>query len=266
MYIDSHAHFDITLEDGSITEDLLIENMRLNEITRAVQVGTDVESSRWSYAFAKRHAASGILFTIGIHPSSKADTGDLQKIGDFLSEVINGDDSKLVFGIGECGLDYFRKRQDRETQIRSFRFQIELANRFGLPVIVHSREAMDETLEILREVSGTAGIMHCFAGGTEAAREVLDLGFFISFAGNVTYRNAALLHESARYVPLNRLLIETDAPFLTPVPLRGKKNRPEYVINTYRYLSGLRGEPVGNIIDAVNQNVMEIRTHALKKV
>jgi len=266
MYIDSHAHFDIILADASIAEGQLVENMKINGIARAVQVGIDLESSRWSYAFAKRHAARGLLFTAGIHPSSRAEAGDLERLEGFLSEVMQRDDSTLVFGVGECGLDYFRKRQERETQTRSFRFQIELANRFGLPVIVHSREAMDDTLDILREAPRTAGIMHCFAGGADAAREVLNLGFFISFAGNVTYRNASLLHESARYVPLDRLLVETDAPFLTPVPLRGKKNRPEYVINTYRCLAELRGEPAGDIVDAVSQNFTELRTHALKKV
>src|SRR5271157_1348907 len=158
MYIDSHAHFDITLEEGSVSEDLLVENLGLNKIFRAVQVGIDIESSRWSYAFAKRHAAKGLLFTIGIHPSSKADAGELQKLDGLLADIKNGDDSGLIFGIGECGLDYYRKRQDREAQMASFRYQIDLANRNSMPVIVHSREAMDDTLRILREECKNAGI------------------------------------------------------------------------------------------------------------
>jgi TatD DNase family protein len=266
MYIDSHAHFDITLEESPISEDLLIQNLELNEISGAVQVGIDIESSRWSYAFAKRHASGGILFTIGIHPSSRADAGELQKLDGLLSDIKNGNDSGLIFGIGECGLDYYRKRQDRESQMTSFRYQIDLANRNSLPVIVHSRDAMDDTLGILHDDCKTAGIMHCFAGGMDAARRVLDLGFYLSFAGNVTYRSANLLQESARYVPLDRLLLETDAPFLTPVPFRGQKNRPEYVIHTYRFVSELRGEPLAKIIDAVNENFMEICGHALKKI
>jgi TatD DNase family protein len=149
--------------------------------------------------------------------------------------------------------------------VQSFRRQIDMAKRFGLPVIVHSREAMEDTLAILHEESATLGIMHCFPGDREAARKVLDLGWYISYAGNVTYRSAVNLHESALYVPLDRLLVETDAPFLTPVPLRGKKNRPEYVLHTYRYLSELRREPLAKIADAVHKNFMEIRNDAAKK-
>ncbi len=266
MYIDSHAHFDLTLEDGSITEDRLLLDMKSAEVLQAVQVGIDAASSAWSYAFARRRASDGIIFTAGIHPSSKADSGELHRLEALLAEIKSAGDSGLLFGIGECGLDYYRKRQDRVSQEASFRFQIELANRYNLPVIVHSRDAMDDTLRILKEECRTFGIMHCFASGAEAARQVLDLGFYLSFAGNVTYKSATLLHEAARFVPADRLLLETDSPFLAPVPLRGKKNRPEHVIHTYRFVSELRGEPVSKLIDAVNENFLEICGHALKKI
>jgi TatD DNase family protein len=266
MYIDSHAHFDLTLEDGSITEDILMDQTRAGSIDRAVQVSIDTASSRWSRGFAKRHAEKGILFTVGIHPSSPADDIELNDLNSLAEEIMSSEDSKLLFGIGECGLDFYRKRQPADIQERSFRYQIELANRLGLPVIVHSREAMEQTLAILRESCKTAGIMHCFPGDRNDARNVLDLGFYLSFAGNVSYRNAADIQASAAFIPLDRLLVETDAPFLTPVPLRGKKNRPEYVVHTYRFIAGLRGEPVDRIAGAVYDNFMELANHEAKKV
>jgi TatD DNase family protein len=264
MYIDSHAHVDMVLEEYSIAEDEMIGNMVSSGVVQAVQVAIDVESSQWSYEFAKRHAGDGILFTVGIHPSSRATARDLGSLHDLLETIEAGDDAGLVFGVGECGLDFYRMRQDKVMQMDSFRFQIECANRFGLPVIVHSREAMDETLGILREMRPAAGIMHCFPGDKRDAQQALDLGFHLSFAGNLTYKSASSIQESARYAPLDRILLETDAPFLTPVPLRGKKNRPEFVVHTYRYIAALRSEPLERIVAAVHKNFMEIRSHAAR--
>lgn len=266
MYIDSHAHFDLILEDSTITEDALIQYLVSNNVSRVVQASIDVASSRWSLDFAKRRSTNKILFTAGIHPSSPAHEAELDALQQLAEMIHTGGDSELFFGIGECGLDFYRMRQSREMQEQSFRFQINLANRLGKPLIVHSRDAMDETLNILRESSRTGGVIHCFSGDRNAAQQALDLGFYISFAGNVTYRNATVLHDSASYVPLNRILLETDAPFLTPVPLRGKQNRPDFVIHVYRFLAGLRGEPIEKIIEAVQNNVMEILDHEAKKV
>jgi len=264
MYIDSHAHFDLILEDTSDSEDTLVANLRANNLSRAVQASIDVASSRWSRDFAKRW--DGIFFSAGIHPSSPAPDTELRALQSFTEEIHCGPDSGLLFGIGECGLDFYRMRQPREMQEQSFRFQIALANRLGRPLIVHSRDAMDETLAILGEISGTGGIIHCFSGDRRAAQRALDLGFHISFAGNVTYRNAADLHDSAAYVPLDRLLVETDAPFLAPVPLRGRQNRPEHVIHVYRFIADLRGEPINRITESVLNNFLELVNHEAKKV
>lgn len=266
MYTDSHAHFDLALEEPGITEPMLMENARENGISRAVQIAIDIGSSRWSRDFAARHASDGILFTSGIHPSSPAGEEELRKLEEFAIESLAGDSGDLFFGIGECGLDFYRMRQSREIQERSFRFQIGLAARLGLPVIVHSRDAMDETLAVLRESRPAAGIMHCFPGDRNAAKKVLDLGFHISFAGNVTYRTATILQDSASYVPLDRLLVETDTPFLTPAPLRGRKNLPGYIVHTYRFIAELRGEPLDRIALAVRENFTEIAKHEVKKI
>jgi TatD DNase family protein len=267
MYIDSHAHVDLTLdEDASLTEAVLIDAMHAQSVDRAVQVGIDVASSLWSRDFARRNRDAGMFFTAGIHPSSPAGDSELNRLSYLVASVISSGDAPLLFGIGECGLDFYRMRTPRDEQVRSFRFQIELARRHGLPIIVHSRDAMDETLAILGEYGTAPGIMHCFSGDATAARRVLDLGFHISFAGNVTYRTATLLQEAASYAPLDRLLVETDAPFLTPVPLRGRKNRPEYIVHTYRFIAELRREPLSRVTDAVRENFMEIVSHEVKTV
>ncbi len=266
MYIDSHAHFDLILEDTQDSEDVLMENLRSNNVLRVVQASIDMASCRWSLDFAKRRAAEGVFFTAGIHPSSPARKTELEELQLFAEKIHAGGDSSLFFGIGECGLDFYRMRQPKEMQEQSFRFQVDLANRLGLPLIVHSRDAMEETLSLLRASCRTGGIIHCFSGNRDDAQRALDLGFCISFAGNVTYKKAADLHDSAAYVPLDRLLLETDAPFLTPVPLRGRQNRPEHVMHVYRFIADLRGEPLNRIIEMVQNNFTELLNHEAKKV
>jgi len=179
---------------------------------------------------------------------------DLIYLSDFANDVLDSPDADLLFGIGEAGLDYFRMRKPKEMQVRSFEYQAELAKTLGLPLVVHSRDAMPDTLEILRRTAPPLGVMHCFSGDREIAMSVLDLGFHISFAGNLTYRSAVDLQESARYVPLDRLLLETDAPFLAPVPHRGKRCRPEHVVHTYEFCADLKKEPLARFADQLNRN------------
>jgi len=259
MYIDTHAHFDLVLEDPGIDEETLMKNMESHGVMHAVQVSIEPAGLQWSREFAERNRHRGVLFTAGIHPSTRADDGDCKKLSAFVKDCDIPETRELLFGIGECGLDYYRMRQPREMQIRSFEFQLSLAEKHGLPVIVHSREAWKETIDILRTHKPAAGIMHCFPGDVAMAREALDLGFYLSFAGNVTYKKAEALHASAAFVPHDRLLIETDAPFLTPVPLRGRQNRTEYIINTYTFIADLRKCPVAEIQKAVFGNFMRLR-------
>ncbi len=266
MYIDSHAHFDLIIEDGQDDEKTLIGNLSSHGIIGAVQISITASGGRWSLEFAKRHADRGILFSAGIHPSSPADDYEIRELEEFASRVSGGEDAPLLFGIGECGLDFFRMRQPRKTQERSFSAQIALAEKLGLPLIIHSRDAMDETLSILKGSRHAGGIMHCFSGDRDAARKVIDLGFHISFAGNVTYPGAANLRDAAAFVPLDRLLVETDAPFLTPVPLRGRANRCEHVLHTYRFIAEIRGMPVDGIAAAVYENFLELRAHGAQNV
>jgi len=244
------------LEDRSLTKEKLLSDLKENEIKYAVQVSVDAEGYDWSYTFAKEN--KNIFFTLGIHPSSRATENDLNYLSLFINKVINNLDREILFGIGECGLDYFRMRQPKNSQINSFEFQIDIASKNDLPVIVHSRDATEDTLNILKKKNPNTGIMHCFSGDSKAAGKFLDLGFYISFAGNVTYNKAMNLQDAASYVPLDRLLLETDAPFLAPVPLRGKKNRPDYVINTYNFIAELRKDDPEKIKYSIHNNFLKI--------
>ncbi len=259
MLIDSHAHFDLVLEGRDITEAEIFSGLKEHSVAFSVQVSIDPAGFSWSREFAARNRDRGILFTLGIHPSSPASEKDLKNLADFTAEVMAGRDAHLLFGIGECGLDFYRMRQQRDVQERSFEFQIDLAHRHSLPVIVHSRDAMAAAIDLLWRKKPGKGIMHCYSGTVPDARSLLDLGFYLSFAGNVTYSKAHNLQDAARYVPLDRLLIETDAPFLTPVPLRGKQNRPYNVHHTYQFIADLRGESISKLEKAVYENFVRLR-------
>ena len=254
MILDSHVHFNMILEENKITEAELVKSLRYNNIEYSVQVSVEVEDFTWSRDFAKRNHESGVFYTLGIHPSSSADNTALSKLSSSVEQEIKSKYNRLLLGIGECGLDFYRMRQKREMQIHSFETQIDLAKKFKLPVIIHSRDAMDETLSILKNKKCSHGIMHCFSGNSQAAKRVLDMGFFISFAGNVTYKNALELHDAASYVPLDRLILETDSPFLSPIPLRGKQNLPENIRHTYKYISTLKKVSMTKLEDAVIEN------------
>lgn len=254
MILDSHVHFDMILDESGISEAEIIKSLKYNNIEYSVQVSVEAKDLAWSRDFAKRNYESGVYYTLGIHPSSVAGDGELSSLVSLTEQEMKGKFSRLLFAIGECGLDYYRMRQPKEMQIRSFETQIELAKKHKLPLVVHSREAMNDTLQILKEKKYGHGIMHCFAGDSKAAKMVLDMGFMISFAGNVTYKSAVELHDSAAYVPLDRVLVETDAPFLAPVPLRGKQNLPEHIKHTYRFIANLKKIPVTKLEESVTEN------------
>ncbi len=258
MLIDTHTHFDIILEDANISETDLLDNMEKMHVSKAVQVSIDVKGLKWSRNFAQKYKERGILFTAGIHPSSFADLNNLHQLESFIKDVLESSDKELLYGIGECGLDFYRMRQRKEMQIESFEYQITLAKKYNLPVIIHSRDAMRDTIETIKKYIPLKGIMHCFPGDRKDAKEILDLGLHISYAGNVTYKNAFNLHESALYVPLDRIFLETDSPFLTPVPLRGKKNRSEFISHTYAFIADLKKIQREKLETAINENFLSL--------
>jgi TatD DNase family protein len=159
-----------------------------------------------------------------------------------------------IVAIGEIGLDFHYDHSPRDTQREVFRRQIRLAREVGLPIIIHTREADEETAEILEQEGGAAGVIHCFTGGEELARRALALGFYISFSGIATFPRSEIIQKVAREMPLERLLIETDAPFLAPIPHRGKRNEPAFVVEVARKVAGLRGMDVEELGRATIEN------------
>jgi TatD DNase family protein len=239
MFVDSHAHIDGEEFDADREE--VLARARAAGVRAILNVGTGdprSENLERAIAFAEKH--EWVFAAAGVHPHD-ARLYDEDAERRLLSMMRRGG---RVVALGEIGLDYHYDNSPREAQREVFARQLQLAKAERLPVIIHSREADDETVEILRtEMSDAAraGIMHCFGGGARMAEAVLELGFMISFAGNVTFKKAENLREVARAVPLERLLVETDCPYLAPVPFRGRRNEPAHVVETARFLADLRG-------------------------
>jgi TatD DNase family protein len=232
MLIDSHTHLYDPVYNAD--RDEVLARARDAGVTALVSIGCDLETSRRAVESADRNEM--IYATIGVHPHEVRHITDTT-----LSELEALAAHKKVVGYGEIGLDYYYLHSPRETQQKQFRLQIALAKKLGLPIVIHSRDAKDDTLAILKEenAGSVGGVMHCFTGDLETALAAIELNFHISFSGVLTFANAHVLRETARRLPLDRLLIETDCPYLTPVPHRGKRNEPAYVLHTARALAGL---------------------------
>ncbi|MBN2736999.1 MAG: TatD family hydrolase [Spirochaetales bacterium] len=253
MYIDSHSHFDITAQKNHRPIEELIANLKENQISRAVQVAVSADQFETNQSIAKKFESSGIYATLGIHPSSPMDEKELSLLQSTIEKLMLKPPQWLL-GIGECGLDYYRLKQPKDKQKACFQLQIQLAAKHGLPLIIHIRDAMDDALDILKNHAPLKGILHCFSGTTHDMEKAVEMGFYISFAGNVTYKNALALQEAAKAAPFDRILLETDAPFLTPMPLRGKSNYSEYVIYTYDFIAKLRGISLTTLCERINHN------------
>lgn len=237
--IDTHCHFDLLAEKTGENRETIIRTMKDSGVTHAVQVSIDPEGFQRSWDLAKQFPDI-LRFTLGIHPSTESNDQRLDQLEFFVQKVVDANEQGLLFGIGECGLDYFRMHRPRDEQHDSFHRQIDIAKKYDLPLIIHTRDAFEDTLGILKEHGYQKGVFHCFPGDADQARRALDTGFFISYAGNVTFKKAVELHESASYVPTDRIFLETDAPYLSPVPKRGKICRPEYVMHTLNFVAGLQ--------------------------
>jgi TatD DNase family protein len=248
MFVDSHAHIDG--EEYDADRDEVIGRAREAGVVAILNVGTgDPQSGTLERAVKVAEAYEGVYAAVGVHPHDARlfDEAAERRV----DELVRA--SARVIAWGEIGLDYHYDHSPREVQREVFRRQLRLARAARLPVIIHSRAADDETVAILRDEwhgSGLGGVMHCFGGSVEMAQSVLELGFTISFAGNVTFQKAENLREAAKVVPLDRLFIETDCPFLTPVPFRGRRNEPARVVEVAACLAELRGlerEELGRI-------------------
>jgi TatD DNase family protein len=247
--IDSHCHLDE--ERFYADREAVIARALAAGVTRMVTIGASggMQANHDAIALAARHA--GIFATVGIHPheASVVSPGVI----DELARLARG---PKVVAIGETGLDYYYDHSPRPVQREVFRQFIQLAHMLRLPIVVHLRDAYEDALTILREENAaeTGGVMHCFSGDRAQAKSVLDLGFDISFSGAVTFKNADELRAVARMVPADRFLVETDAPFLAPVPYRGKRNEPAYVVHTAAAVAEARGQTLEEIADVTRTN------------
>ncbi len=236
--VDTHAHLDLLEEDVSEA----LRRARAAGVSGVVTVGINLASSRRAVELARLHP--GVRAVVGVHPheASDLDRAALRELRRLASE-------DAVVGIGETGLDFYRNLSPRSDQERAFRSQLELARELSLPVVVHDREAHAETLAVLEGYAPFEGrlIMHCFSGDLDTARAVLEMGGYISVAGPVTFHNARRLQDIVRRLPLDRLLIETDCPFLSPHPYRGRPNSPERLVLIAEKVAELKGMPLGEL-------------------
>ena len=254
MFVDSHAHIDGPEYDGD--RDEMLQRARGAGVDLILNVGTgDPHSGAFERAAQMGARYEQIYTAVGVHPHDARlyDAAVEEKIRGLLS----GEERMIAWG--EIGLDFHYDNSPRDVQTTVFRQQLQAARELGVPVIVHTREAEKETVEILRDEwqgSNLAGIMHCFSGSDWLAQQCLELGFLISFSGIVTFKKADDLRAIARDIPLDRLLIETDCPYLTPVPHRGKRNEPAFVTQVAACLAGLRGVIVEEIARSTTENFL----------
>jgi len=239
--IDTHAHLDACAEPA----DELVARARDSGVERIVSVGSGLESCRETLAISRRH--DGVFAALGIHPHQAAepDAESLDELRDLLSD-------RRAVAVGETGLDHYRDYAPRERQLELFERQLGIAAELGKPVVVHTRDASNETAAALAGFGGTV-VLHCFSS-PELLPVALERGYYVSFAGNVTYPKAGELRQAARDVPRDRLLAETDSPYLSPQPRRGRPNEPANVVHTVAALAEARGEPEGELARRLDEN------------
>ncbi len=249
LLFDTHAHLNDSRFDG--VRDETIQSLFENGIGAYCEIGYDVASSKKAIELSKKY--DKIYSSAGVHPhdTDSVTNSDLDEI------ALLCKDEKCV-ALGEIGLDYYYDNSKRENQKKWFDAQISLAESLNKCVAVHTRDAMKDTLDILKAHPDASGIIHCFSGSLETAKILLKMGWYISFAGPLTYKNANSLLEVGKYVPDDRFLIETDSPYLAPVPYRGKTNIPIYVAEVAKRLGELRGETFEKIAQITFENAMSV--------
>ena len=251
MLIDSHAH----LEMPEFKRDLegVIQRAKESGVEYIFTVGT--EKKDWERALEIANSHPSIYAILGVHPHNAKEIDD-QTYPRLRELCRNG----KVKAYGEIGLDFFRNLSARDIQLKRFREQIGLAKELGLPIVVHDREAHQETLEILKSEKGEecGGIIHCFSGDYEMAKVCIDMGFYISIPGSITFKSAESFREIVKRIPLESLLVETDAPFLTPEPFRGKRNEPGYVRYTAQKVAEIKGVSFEKVAEVTTKNAMRV--------
>ncbi|NQY26200.1 MAG: TatD family hydrolase [Piscirickettsiaceae bacterium] len=253
MFIDSHCHLNLLAEEeGGL--DAVMAQAKENQVDHILSIAIDKASCYDVIALTEQY--DNVTASVGIHPNVD------QEENFTVDELIKLAQHDNVIAIGETGLDYFRSEGDLEWQRDRFRTHIEAAKQSKKPLIIHTREARDDTMDILEQENAeqAGGIIHCFTENWDTAQRALDIGFYVSLSGIVTFKNAVDLQDVAKKLPLDRILIETDAPYLAPVPFRGKTNKPAYVKHVAEFLADLRGDTVENIAQATTANFHRLFT------
>ncbi len=252
MFVDSHCHLDLIEESEDLRD--VVARAEAAGITRMVTISTKLSTFPRVREIA--HQFASVYCSVGVHPHEAGEEGVSGP-----DELLRLAEDAKVVGIGETGLDYYYEHSPREAQQKSFRAHIEAARISGLPLIVHAREADEDTVQILRdeyEKGAYPGVIHCFTAGPELAKAALEIGFYISLAGIVTFKSAEALRAVVFELPLNRILIETDSPYLAPVPKRGKRNEPSFVQHTAAYLAEMRGLDVEAFAQTTSENFLRL--------
>lgn len=256
MLVDSHCHIDFPDLAQRLPE--LLERMQSNDVAYAVCIGVNLEDFPHVLALAETYPQ--LYATVGVHPEyTDAEEPDVARL-------LNLANHPRVIAVGETGLDYYWHKDRPEWQRERFRTHIRAAIACNKPLVIHTRESADDTLRLLEEEGAQAvgGVMHCFTENWEIAQRALNLGFYISFSGIVTFKNALVIKEVAQKTPLDRILVETDSPYLAPVPYRGKQNQPAYVLHVAQEIARLRGEALETISNITTENFFRLFKHATK--
>ena len=255
--IDSHCH--LNYEGLAERQDEVLASARERGVSGFLNIST--RKREWGDIIALAEREPDVWASVGVHPHEADAHPDLGA-----ASLVEGADHPRVIAIGECGLDYYYDKSVRTAQRERFQAHIDAARETGLPLVVHTREAEDDTAEILSSAvreGGITGVLHCFTGSAELARKGLDLGFYVSLSGIVTFKNAADLQATAKWLPIDQMLVETDSPFLAPVPHRGLKCEPAFVADTANFVAGLRDEDPEELAEATTANFFKLFKKAL---
>ena len=251
MFVDSHCHLDFPELRADF--DAVLQTMRDNSVTHALTISTTLTS--FPAVLAVAESRPHIFASAGVHPDEQVDDHEAS-----VAELVRLADHPKVVAIGETGLDYFRLKEPLEWQRERFRVHIRAARECGKPLVIHTRESAEDTLRIMREenAADVGGVMHCFTESADVAARAIDLNFHISFSGIVTFKNAKQLKATARSVPLERMLVETDSPYLAPTPFRGKTNQPGYVKHVAEEIARLKECSVETVGRATTDNFFRL--------
>ena len=254
--IDSHCH--LNYPGLAERQEEVLAGARARNVRGFLNIST--RQCEWDHIISTAERNQDVWATVGVHPHEADSHPDLGA-----AALVEAGNHPKVVAIGECGLDYYYDKSDRAAQRERFQAHIDAAGESGLPLVVHTREAEADTAEMLGkavEQGGITGVLHCFTGSAQLARKALDIGFFISMSGIVTFKNARELQETAKTIPLDRLLVETDSPFLAPVPHRGRTCEPAFVADTAAFVAELRGEDLNALAEATTANFFRLFTKA----